>query len=101
MGYFITTQDIDRLNLQLADVLGTVRGARWTVPRGVHRADGRAQPGCEPQYSSMRVERARTSRANAAPRRRGLRCIAARRSCREFTGQIPVAGSCDLDQVQP
>jgi len=58
MGYFITTQDIDRLNASnLADVLGTVRGVALDCSAGVCIARmARAQPGCEPQYFIDGVE---------------------------------------------
>jgi hypothetical protein len=52
MGYFITTQDIDRLNASdLMDVLGTVRGVALECSAGVCIPRmARSQPGCEPQY---------------------------------------------------
>jgi hypothetical protein len=58
MGYFITRQDIDRLNASnLADVLGTVRGITLDCSAGVCIARmARAQPGCEPQYFIDGVE---------------------------------------------
>jgi len=58
MGYFITRQDIDKLNASnLADVLGTVRGVTLECTGGVCIARmTRAQPGCEPQYFIDGVE---------------------------------------------
>ncbi|HZE93699.1 MAG TPA: Plug domain-containing protein [Gemmatimonadales bacterium] len=58
MGYFITRQDIDKLNASyLADVLGTVRGITLECTGGVCIARmTRAQPGCEPQYFIDGVE---------------------------------------------
>jgi hypothetical protein len=58
MGYFITTQDIDRLNASnLADVLGTVRGVKVDCSAGVCIPRmARSQPGCEPQYFIDGVE---------------------------------------------
>jgi hypothetical protein len=58
MGYFITRQDIDRLNASnLADVLATVRGITLDCSAGVCIARmARAQPGCEPQYFIDGVE---------------------------------------------